>query len=79
MIIDGISYEDQGEYVNLIAGRRNKVQNEPVKMKVRGKNKKYYVEIILILSKSKLFTSIIKSSLFQIMSYYRKIKEKAKK
>ena len=41
LIIDGTSYNDQGEYVceavNLIAGRRNKVQSGPVKMEVRGK------------------------------------------
>ena len=40
LIIDGTSYNDQGEYVceavNLIAGRRNKVQSGPVKMEVRG-------------------------------------------
>ena len=44
LIIDGTSYNDQGEYVceavNLIAGRRNKVQSGPVKMEVRGKNKR---------------------------------------
>ena len=54
LIIDGTSYNDQGEYVceavNLIAGRRNKVQSVPAKLEVRGKNKKYYVEIILILN-----------------------------
>ena len=44
MIIDGTSYKDQGEYisevVNLIAGRRSKVQSVPAKLEVRGKNKK---------------------------------------
>ena len=41
LIIDGTSYNDQGEYVceavNMIAGRRNTVQSGPVKMEVRGK------------------------------------------
>ena len=40
LVIDGTSYNDQGEYVceavNVIAGRRNKVQSGPVKMEVRG-------------------------------------------
>ena len=40
LIIDGTSYNDQGEYVceavNMIAGRRNTVQSGPVKMEVRG-------------------------------------------
>ena len=40
LIIDGISYEDQGEYVNLIAARPNKVQSGPIKMEVRGRKKK---------------------------------------
>ena len=51
LIIDGTSYNDQGEYVceavNLIAGRRNKVQSGPVKMEVRGKNKKFAMTLTL--------------------------------
>ena len=51
LIIDGTSYNDQGEYVceavNLIAGRRNKVQSGPVKMEVRGKNKKSAIILTL--------------------------------
>ena len=46
LIIDGTSYNDQGEYVceavNMIAGRRNTVQSGPVKMEVRGK---FYMRI----------------------------------
>ena len=46
LIIDGTSYNDQGEYVceavNMIAGRRNTVQSGPVKMEVRGK---FYMSI----------------------------------
>ena len=48
MIIDGTSYNDQGEYVceavNVIAGRRNTVQSGPVKMEVRGKAKKMNIK-----------------------------------
>ena len=40
MIIDGSSYNDQGEYVNLIAARPNKIQSGPIRMEVRGRNKK---------------------------------------
>ena len=48
LILDGTSHNDQGEYFNLIAGRRSKVPSGSVKMEVRGK--KYYDIIILILN-----------------------------
>ena len=44
LIIDGTSYKDQGEYVNLIAGRRNQVQSGPIKIEVRGKTKNITVK-----------------------------------
>ena len=64
LIIDGTSYNDQGEYVceavNMIAGRRNTVQSGPVKMEVRGKfymwiNIYDYLSIYKILQKKMIF------------------------
>ena len=61
LIIDGTSYNDQGEYVceavNLIAGRRNKVQSGPVKMEVRGK--RWFSN--LTSSKALIFTRSLKT------------------
>ena len=41
LIIDGTSYNDQGEYVceavNMIDKRRKEVQSGPIRMEVRGK------------------------------------------
>ena len=66
LIIDGTSYNDQGEYVceavNMIAGRRNTVQSGPVKMEVRGK---FYMWINIHVYLSKIY-KIFKKCLFSI-------------
>ena len=69
LIIDGTSYNDQGEYVceavNMIAGRRNTVQSGPVKMEVRGK---FYMRINIYDYLSIYLISKILQKIFNFLS-----------